>query len=83
MNNKAQMPGFLVLFIVICFFVLSLFTFSLLSPVVKEFVDVGVASSDEHDQPVTSFLIKLFPFLIVILLFGMLVWAIATGGGGG
>lgn len=82
-GSKAQAtPGFIVVFILLVFLALSVIIYSLLSPVLGEFVDMGVDSSDDHDDGVTGFFIKITPFFIVLVFLGYAIFFIASRGGG-
>jgi len=61
--------------------VLGFIIFVLLLPLIGSFIDMGVESSEEHSDPVTSFIIKSIPFWIVLIFFAMLVYFVASGGG--
>jgi hypothetical protein len=62
--------------------ILSVIVFALLSPILDEFIGMGVAASDDHDDPITGFLLKIIPLWIIFIFLGMLVYVIASGGNG-
>lgn len=63
--------------------ILSFIIFTITMPITNEFIEMGVNSSEEHNDVVTSFIIKSLPVWVIIIFLAMLVYIIATGGGGG
>lgn len=81
MNNNGQ--AFIFGAVALLVGLLIIIIYSLLSPVMKEFIDMGVNSSEEHDDSVTKFFISLIPAWILLLIVGYVLFMIFSGGGGG
>lgn len=81
MNNKGQL-GFIMVVVGLLLLFLGVVVYSILTPVMAEFIEVGKNSSVEHDDEATNFFITLIPIWIILLLLASAVWIIASGGGG-
>lgn len=82
MNKHGQigfimgLAGFLIL-------IMAIITFALLSPILGSFIEMGRNSSEARGDSATSFIISLAPLWIVLLLVGIGIYLISSGGGGG
>lgn len=82
-GKKAQVGiGPILVVVGILGLIISFTVFAIVTPVTNEFIEMGVNSSVEHNDVVTSFIISAIPVWIVIIFLAMLIYVIATGGGG-
>jgi len=80
MKRKGQL-GFVFVIAGLLMLVLGVIVFSLLSPVLGEFIEVGVNASNAQGDTATSFFISLYPIWIVFLLLATAVFIVSSGGG--
>jgi len=60
---------------------LSLMIYAVSSPIIKEFVDIGAASSDEHNDGVTKFFIVIIPIWLLFMIIAVGIYRVTSGGG--